>query len=129
MNIIEKRMAVEAEAFDALAHPERIKIVGLLQDGEACVCHIQAMLGKRQAYISQHLNVLKQAGLVISRKDGQRTYYQISDSRWYNVIEQVQAILVSEGRLSVSEESELASSLRTACHCPQCLSQLDSPNS
>ncbi len=66
----------EAQVFYALAHPVRLEILELLRGGEACVCHIQAMLGQRQAYISQHLNVLRKAGLVSSRKDGQRVYYQ-----------------------------------------------------
>jgi DNA-binding transcriptional ArsR family regulator len=46
-----------AKVFNALAHPSRLEILELLRDGEACVCHIQAMLDLRQAYISQHLNV------------------------------------------------------------------------
>ena len=48
---------LEAETLQALAHPARLEILELLRDGEACVCHIQAMLDQRQAYISQHLNI------------------------------------------------------------------------
>ena len=63
---------IQARALSALANPARLEILGLLRDGEACVCHIQAVLGQRQAFVSQHLNVLRQAGLVTSRKDGLR---------------------------------------------------------
>jgi len=62
----------EAEIFNALAHPTRLEIIELLREGEACVCHIQAMLGQRQAFISQHLNVLRNVDLVSSRKEGLR---------------------------------------------------------
>ena len=75
------------EVFDALAHPSRLEILDLLRDGEACVCHIQAILDQRQSYISQHLNVLRHAGLVSSRKDGLRVYYQVSDAQLFQVID------------------------------------------
>ena len=62
----------EAEIFAAMSHPSRLEILDLLRDGESCVCHIQAMLDHRQAYISQHLNILRQTGLIIRRKEGLR---------------------------------------------------------
>ena len=71
------------KVFNALAHPSRLEILDLLREGEACVCHIQAMLDQRQAFISQHLNVLRNAGLVSSRKDGLRVYYQVSDAQYF----------------------------------------------
>lgn len=121
-----------AEIFNALAHPSRLEILELLGDGEACVCHIQAMLEQRQAYISQHLNVLRQAGLVASRKEGLRVYYQVSDPRLYEVIDQVGAILRSSGKWqpSVPAAARTAAAIQTdlaeqkkACNCPQCSGQ------
>lgn len=116
-----------AEIFNALAHPSRLEILDLLRDGEACVCHIQAMLEQRQAYISQHLNVLRQAGLVASRKEGLRVYYQVSDPRLYEVIDQVGAILRSSGKWQPSVpaaaiQTNLAEQ-KKACNCPQCSGQ------
>ena len=111
-----------AEVFNALAHPSRLEILELLRDGEACVCHIQAMLEQRQAYISQHLNVLRQAGLVASRKEGLRVYYQISDPRLYEVIDQVGAILQSSGKWQPVVQTDLTEQ-KKACTCPQCSGQ------
>jgi ArsR family transcriptional regulator len=126
-----------ADLFNALAHPSRLEILELLRDGEACVCHIQAMLEQRQAYISQHLNVLRQAGLVASRKEGLRVYYQISDPKLFEVIDQVGAILRSSGKWqpadsaaggaaaavhSAAIHTDLAEQ-KKACTCPQCSGQ------
>lgn len=69
-----------AMRFKALAHPVRLQILDILRGGEICVCHIEAALDKRQAYISQQLMVLREAGLVDARKDGLKVFYQLSDS-------------------------------------------------
>ena len=65
-----------ADFFKALMHPVRLQILAILRDGEECVCHMEAALGLRQAYISQHLTVLREAGVVSVRRDGWNIYYQ-----------------------------------------------------
>ena len=82
----------EARLLALLAHPIRLQIVELLRHGEVCVCDMQAALGQRQAYVSQHLMALREAGLVACRKDGLRVYYQLSDPRILGVLDQVQAM-------------------------------------
>lgn len=67
-----------AELFKGLAHPTRLQILDLLREGEMCVCHIEASLNKRQAYISQQLMTLRDAGLVDSRRDGLQVYYRLT---------------------------------------------------
>jgi len=111
-----------SEVFNALAHPSRLEIVDLLRDGEACVCHIQAMLNQRQSYISQHLNVLRSAGLVSSRKEGLRVYYRVSDDRLFEVIDEMKTLLQSTGSWQ-PEEAEVRDA-RQPCTCPQCTEQL-----
>ncbi len=86
---------LEAETFNALAHPARLEILELLRQGECCVCHIQAMLDLRQAYISQHLNVLRRAALVVNRKDGLRVYYKVTDPKLAEVIQETAWKVVS----------------------------------
>ncbi len=88
----------EARLLALLAHPIRLQIVDLLRHGEVCVCDMQAALNLRQAYASQHLMALREAGLVTCRKDGLRVYYQLSDPRILRVLDQVQA--VDQTRLS-----------------------------
>ncbi len=60
----------QVKIYKALAHPTRLAILDLLRDGEHCVCHLEAFLGLRQAYISQQLLILREAGLVQDRRDG-----------------------------------------------------------
>lgn len=68
-----------ADLFKAMAHPARLQILSMLRQGEICVCHIENALGKRQPYISQQLMVLRDAGLVESRKDGLQVYYRLAN--------------------------------------------------
>jgi len=111
----------EADTFNALAHPARLEILELLRQGECCVCHIQAMLDLRQAYISQHLNVLRRAGLVVNRKDGLRVYYKVTDSQVFDLVDNVKEILRAQrgGLLPEPIEARSTSSGKP-CHCPQC---------
>ena len=82
----------EARLLALLAHPMRLQILELLRHGEVCVCDMQAALKQRQAYVSQHLMALREAGLVTCRKDGLRVYYQLSDPRILRLLDQVQVM-------------------------------------
>ena len=66
-----------AEVFKALAHPTRVKIVEYLADGEKCVKDIWQELGVPQPTVSQHINILKTAGIISFRKEGVKTCYRI----------------------------------------------------
>ena len=68
----------QAQLLKVLTHPARLAILDILRDGEHCVCHMEAHLGFRQAYISQQLMVLKEAGLIQDRRDGWNVFYHIS---------------------------------------------------
>ncbi len=63
-----------------LAHPVRIRIVDALQKGEMCVGDVAKILGERQAVTSQHLNTMRDKGILISRREGSRVYYRIQNS-------------------------------------------------
>jgi DNA-binding transcriptional ArsR family regulator len=69
----------KAHLFQTLSHPARLQILDILRGGEECVCHIQAHLGKRQAYVSQQLMALRNANLVSDRKDGLYVFYRLSE--------------------------------------------------
>jgi DNA-binding transcriptional ArsR family regulator len=125
--LISKNQALcfsEADLLNALSHPARLEILELLRDGESCVCHIQAMLDHRQAYISQQLNILRQAGLITSRKEGLRVYYKISNPDLFGLLDQVKEILQKLGKWQpdISGTDELVQK-KKACHCPQCVPQ------
>ena len=107
----------EADLLGTLAHPIRLQILEVLRDGEACVCHLQATLQRRQAYISQHLMALREAGLVTSHKEGLRVYYQLSDPHILEVLRNVRAVAHScNGDVRLPPP-------RGQCHCPQCQRQ------
>jgi ArsR family transcriptional regulator len=62
----------------ALADPTRLRIVGLLQHGEICVCHIYSSLGISQPKASRHLAYLRRAGVVRAEKRGLWVYYRLA---------------------------------------------------
>jgi ArsR family transcriptional regulator len=64
--------------FKALADGTRLRILGLLLDGEVCVCHIHESLGLPQPKISRHLAYLRRTGLVEARKDGLWVHYRLA---------------------------------------------------
>jgi len=70
-----------SEMLKALAHPARLKIViGLLKD-ECNVNQIQKVLGLPQSTISQHLRILRNAGIIKGRREGTKTCYRVIDVR------------------------------------------------
>jgi len=69
----------QADLFGILSHPIRLRILDVLAQGEACVCHLCAALDQRQAYISQQLAKLKEAGLITDDKQGLYVYYSLAD--------------------------------------------------
>ena len=99
--------------FKALMHPTRLNILEILHDGEQCVCHLEAVLGNRQAYISQHLMVLREAGLVEDRRDGARIYYRVIKPEVYDLIDYA-------SRLCGKEPREIMKGSRKICPCPKC---------
>ena len=69
----------------AISDPTRVRMLKLLERGELCVCEIMEVLGLVQSTASKHLNILKIAGLVESRKGGTWSYYRLAErSREHN---------------------------------------------
>ena len=85
INMNQQEMSVKI--FKALGHPIRYKIVKLLFDGTKCVNTINEETEYSQANLSQHLKVLKDAGILESEKIGMEIYYRISNEDIKKVIE------------------------------------------
>jgi len=102
-----------ADLFKTLAHPARLAILSVLRDGEQCVCHLEAMLKLRQAYISQHLKVLKDVGIVSDRRDGWNMYYRVATPEVFTVIDSMYA-------LSGQPEAIPHAHAKEDCPCPKC---------
>lgn len=67
----------EAAVFKALGHPTRLWIVRQLAEEEHCVCEFVEAIGVKFATISQHLAILKQAGIIEDDKRGKSVYYRL----------------------------------------------------
>jgi ArsR family transcriptional regulator, arsenate/arsenite/antimonite-responsive transcriptional repressor len=67
------------EAAKGLAHPARLRLLGMLATGELCVCQMIAVLGLAPSTVSQHLSVLAHGGLVAERKEGKLVFYRLRD--------------------------------------------------
>lgn len=112
-----------AEIAKALAHPVRLSILEVLREDEACVCHLEATLGQRQAYISQQLARLRDAGLVVSRRDGLNVFYALADESIGALLDVARttavALAKAEGRtLTFPAPTDLRAA---HCPCPKCL--------
>ena len=105
-----------ARLFRALMHPTRLALLDLLRDGEACVCHLEAALGLRQAYISQQLSVLREAGLVQDRRDGWNNYYRVTQPQVFALLDLAQTML---GVNPAQVQRKLGAGL-SGCSCPHC---------
>lgn len=66
-----------AQLFHALSDEIRLKVIGLLQDGERCVCELTDALDITQPRLSWHLRTLKEAGVVTDRPEGRWVYYAL----------------------------------------------------
>ena len=105
-----------AALFKLLSHPSRLAILQVLRDGEECVCHLEATLGLRQAYISQQLMVLRQAGLVTDRREGWNVFYRVAKPEVYALLDAALAAVRPEGAsVLVMRKAKAA-----ACPCPKC---------
>ena len=103
----------QVNVLKAIGHPARWQILNLLRSGEECVCHLMAALHQRQAYVSQQLMFLRQAGLLEDRKDGLRVYYRVKDPHVFEVLDSVNAVA------GVARVTAVAQIL-AACPCPKC---------
>ena len=82
-------MVPTARIFKALAHPARLLLLRRLVEKECCVSEVEHCLGISQPNVSQHLKILKNAGLIAGRREKTRVCYRIADER----IERILAIL------------------------------------
>jgi len=85
-------MMNEVEVFKALSDPTRLKILECIKDGERCICEVIPYTGKSQPNVSQHLKVLKIAGLIDERKDGTKILIKASTQKIFNVIDSVKRL-------------------------------------
>lgn len=81
-----------SRAMKAMSHPLRLKIVCVLGDQEVSVQDIVNHVGTSQSNISQHLALMREKGVLRTRKDANRVYYRLADVRMLEVIERVRDV-------------------------------------
>ena len=79
-----------ASRFHALSDPTRLRVIGMLASGERCVCELMAELDAAQSRLSFHLRVLREAGIVTARREGQWMYYALRDGALADLVETLQ---------------------------------------
>jgi DNA-binding transcriptional ArsR family regulator len=117
---------LQAELLKVLAHPVRLQILDVLRDGEQCVCHLQAVLGLRQAYVSQQLMELRELGLVADRKEGLRVFYSVRDSSVYAILDVARSLVSRQAQkkgLALLSFGLPDKDAPRQCDCPKCAPQ------
>jgi ArsR family transcriptional regulator len=93
-----------AEMLKVVSDPNRLRILCALFSGEKCVCEIGEGLAVSQPLASHHLGVLREAGLVETRKEGTWSYYSL-DREAVRKLNRVFLEILGEGRLSAKTEA------------------------
>lgn len=97
-----------------ISPPARIKILLFIGDEEACVCHLEANLGMKQAYLSQHLMALRKAGILITNREGRFIHYRLAKPEWLTVIQAAAKGL--DIQMAINEKHIE----NNKCPCPKC---------
>lgn len=106
-----------SKLFRVLGQPSHLDILLAIGTSEACVCHLEAATGCRQAYISQHLMALRSEGLVLSRRDGRRIYYRLKNA---GVLDLIRTAASVAGKTDVEAALSQAAEPLANCPCPHC---------
>jgi len=113
-----------ARLFHALGQPARLKILIAIGGGEACVCHLEAALGMRQAYISQQLMALRLEEIVDIRREGRFIYYRLKDPELLALVGQAAHLAgFAQEALQITAPNPILPN----CDCPHCAETLDAP--
>jgi ArsR family transcriptional regulator len=81
-----------SRSLKAMSHPLRLKILCTLGDQEVSVQDIVERVGTSQSNISQHLAILRDKGILASRKDANRVYYRVGDNRTLRLISMMREV-------------------------------------
>jgi DNA-binding transcriptional ArsR family regulator len=84
-----------SRSLKAMSHPLRLKILCTLGDKEISVQDIVELVGTSQSNISQHLAILRDKGILASRKDANRVYYRVGDARTLRLIHMMREVFCS----------------------------------
>ena len=102
-----------ADLLATIGNPARVQILLAIGTGEACVCHLESLLKLRQAYISQHLMILRKKKIITSRREGKYIFYRLVNPKILDITQVAGEILgVPKDTFVVQDHSN--------CECPRC---------
>lgn len=87
---------LHSDLMKALASPVRLEIMQLIRSHELTVGQIVQMSGLRQSHVSQHLSVLREAGIVLADKRGKEIYYSVRHENYVQACDLIRSVLMSD---------------------------------
>jgi ArsR family transcriptional regulator len=94
---MEKRvLELKAEILKVLAQPTRLKILESLRYGEKCICDICPLINGEQSNVSRHISLMQKSHLVTTRKEGVKVMVNVKDSKIFEILDKVGAILKNQ---------------------------------
>ena len=106
------------KVFKALSDDTRMRMLHLLMDGELCVCEIMQALGISQTRASRNLGILRDAGLLKDRRDGQWVHYSLNHeiaAEYLKLMELVNSLL-KEDQTMAEDKKKLEKAVKTGGH-------------
>ncbi|HEY4683448.1 MAG TPA: metalloregulator ArsR/SmtB family transcription factor [Candidatus Acidoferrales bacterium] len=85
-----------AEMCKVFTHPIRLQILDILREQETSVSHLADRLGVAIGNLSQHLNMMKQRRVLVSRKDGNNVYYRLANPKMLKAFDLMREILLEQ---------------------------------
>ncbi len=101
---------VQAEVCQTLANPKRLHIISLLKDGEMSVGQMIKAMNIAKANLSQHLSIMKQKGILVSRREGTVIYYRLSTPKITSACSIMKEVLLQ----LLEDREEFSKSIRSA---------------
>ena len=95
---MEERAGEAAALLKALAHPARLLLACTLAEGEFSVGELEDRLGIRQPTLSQQLGVLREAGVVETRREAKQIFYRLTEARAAELIKALYSIFCTQDR-------------------------------
>jgi DNA-binding transcriptional ArsR family regulator len=89
-----------ADLLKTLSHPARLMLVCTLVEGEYSVSQLETELGIRQPTLSQQLTVLREAGLVETRREAKQIFYKLTEAKAARLVGALHAIFCAEEEMS-----------------------------
>ncbi len=96
---------LRARLLDALAHPNRVRILEAIRSGHTCSCEIAPELDLEQSNLSRHMKILVDRGVLVPERDGVRINYRIADEDIFKLLDLTGELVRRNAERSILEEA------------------------